>query len=41
MENEVNVTKFEKLLTKICEDFKIKNSKEIIKNFLKNKDKTI
>lgn len=42
VENEVmKREKFKKLLTKICEDFKIKDSKEVIENFLKNKDKTI
>lgn len=30
--------KFEKLLTKICIDFKINNYNEIIKDFLKNKE---
>ena len=42
MENEkYNITKLEILLTKICEDFKIKDSDKVIKTFLKNKGKTI
>lgn len=42
MENGINnKERFEEILTKICKDFKINNSNEIIKNFLKNKDKII
>lgn len=42
MENEKNnISKLEKILTKICEDFTIKDSNKVIKTFLKNKGKTI
>lgn len=37
MKEEINITKFEKLLTKICEDFKMTNSKYLIKKFMKSK----
>ena len=39
MNKETNIKKYEKLLTKICEDFKIKNSKYLIKKFMKSRQK--
>lgn len=36
-----NNKRLEQILTKICNDFKINNSKKTIEEFLKNKDNII
>lgn len=39
LNEEEREEKFEKLLTKICRDFKINNSSVVIKSFIKNRKK--
>lgn len=39
LNEEEREEKFEKLLTKICRDFKINNSSVVIKRFIKNRKK--